>query len=109
MATVNFAPEQERPPLDRALEEAADRSLIREKPVRIRVQPDLYDYEQRAYQAWNGLSWILEITDVEEGRRLREGLQHFFKLFGQSEAAQGELLASLRENAELMTDTATEG
>lgn len=100
MAVVNFAPEQERPPLDYALEIVAQQCAERGKAIRFRVQPDLYSYEQQTYVAWTGLTWIVEIADVEEGRRMREGLQWLFRLFGTDEAGQVKVLATLQALAE---------
>jgi hypothetical protein len=105
MASVDFAPEKERPALDQALEAAAVACTQNQKPIRIRLQPDLYEYERRIYAAWLGLTWIVEVGDLEEGRRLRQGLQDFFRLFGQSADSQDEMLRELRELVTAMSDT----
>lgn len=100
MATVNFAPESERPPLDRSLEENAQAAAALGKPVRIRLQPDLYDHAKASYQVWAGLTWSIEVGDVEEGRKLREGLTNFFRAFGaglQEQTRVLEMLEGLRQ------------
>lgn len=93
MASVSFLPEAERPPIDKALEDAAKAAGETDKLLRLRLQPDLYNFQKGAYGAWHGLSWTLDLDDVEEGRRLREGLQDFFRLFATDQAV---LLEGLR-------------
>lgn len=100
MAHVTFAPDRpppDRPPLDRSLEEQGLAASALGKPIKIRLQPDLYDHQGAKYVSWAGLTWIVDVADVEEGRRLREGLTDFFKLFGMNEAVQQGLLKVLRE------------
>jgi hypothetical protein len=105
MASVDFAPEKERPALDQALEANAAACAQLQKPVRVRLQPDLYEYERKIYSSWLGLTWIVELSDIDEGRRLRQGLQDFFRLFGQSADSQDEMLRELRELVTAMSDT----
>lgn len=95
MANVSFAPEDKRPSLDGAIESASESG----KAIRVRCQPDVYDYEKGNYQTWTGLSWIVECQDVEEGRRLREGLTDFFKAFGGQAAMQERVLNELKRMA----------
>lgn len=97
MATVNFSADQERPPLDRSLEEAGVEAEGLEKVIRVRLQPDLYLYGAQKYTTWAGLVWTVDCEDIEEGRRLREGLALFFKLFGAPGASQAKLLTTLRK------------
>lgn len=96
MAIVHFVPEETRPPLDARLEELGAAAGALGKPIRIRLQPDIYDYESQRNQKWYGLIWTVELQDIEEGRRLREGLTEFFKKFGESEASQRGLLKWLK-------------
>jgi len=58
------------------------------KPLKIRVQPTLYDYNTRNYPSWQGVSWLLELEGVEEASRLREGLEDFFQCFGSEKQEQ---------------------
>ncbi len=93
MAQVTFLPDVERPPLDQALIKNAETAARVKRLIRIRVQPDLYNHDSQAYTAWQGLSWTIEVESVEEGKRLREGLTHFFGAFAER---QEELLKVLR-------------
>ena len=95
MALVDFSPEREKPALDLALEQAG--AIAQTKPIRFRVQPDLYDYDRQRYQPWVGLIWTVDLENVEEGRRLREGLTRFFRLFGRTVEMQAEVLRTLEE------------
>lgn len=96
MATVNFVPEETRPPIDARLEELGAAAGALGKPIRIRLQPDIYDYESQRNQKWYGLIWSVELQDVEEGRRLREGMTEFFRRFGESPESQAKLLKWLK-------------
>ena len=100
MASVDFSPEREKPALDLALEQAG--TIAQTKPIRFRVQPDLYDYDRQRYQPWAGLIWTVDLEDVEEGRRLREGLTRFFRLFGRTAEMQAEVLRVLEEMEETL-------
>lgn len=95
MAIVVFTADQTPPPIDARLEETGAVAGVMGKPIRVRIQPDLYDYEGQKYQVWNQLTWTVDLADVAEGRKLREGLTMFFKQFGRSPEAQAILLASL--------------
>lgn len=66
------------------------------KPIRVRLQPDLYDYTGSSYKTWQGLVWSVQLRDVAEGRRLREGLTDFFHAFGGSEKDQKAVLKVLK-------------
>jgi hypothetical protein len=91
MAHVNFTFDTP-PTLDGPLERCGDSASAVEKPIRLRIQPDLYDWSRRNYHSWSGLTWMVEVQDVEEGRRFRQGLQDFLQAFGGTEWQQGELL-----------------
>lgn len=95
MAEVTFLPEQSAPPLDATLEDMGARSILAGKPIRVRMQPDVYDTEKARYQSWAGLVWALNVESVEEGRLLRVGLTQFFKAFGKSATSQKKLLRAL--------------
>jgi len=94
MAQVNFAPDNEKPALDDLLEQFAAAATA-EKPLRLRVQPDLYDVAKTRYTTWPGLVWTVDLEDANEGRRLREGLAQFFRLFGKDGDTQALLLDTL--------------
>lgn len=96
MAKVTSQAEQQPPPLDQRLEELATIASLNSRALRVRIQPDIYNYETGNYAVWTGLSWTFDLTDVEEGRRLREGLAAFFELFGKSPESQGRVLDMLR-------------
>ncbi len=93
MANVTFGPDVEPPPIDQKLIEVWETAKKIKREIRIRVQPDLYNHTTQAYTSWSGLTWTIEVADVDEGRRLREGLTWFFKHFGDQ---QGHLLDVLR-------------
>ncbi len=93
MAQVTFLPSVERPPLDQSLLENAQTAERAGRAIRIRVQPDLYNHDKQGYTSWQGLTWTIEMDSVEEGKRLREGLTHFFGAFA---GRQEELLKVLR-------------
>ena len=92
MATVSFTAAP--PPIDTPLEEFGGQALKEGKPIRIRLQPDVYSPKDTNYKTWQGVVWIVEVPDLDEGRRLREGLTHFFKVFGSKR--QARLLGQLR-------------
>lgn len=96
MATVSFAPDRPTTPLDAKLEELGAQALLASRPIRLRLQPDLYDSDRRAYQSWTGLTWTLDISEIAEGRLFREGLGDFMQLFG-DDAKQAQLLQLLRD------------
>ncbi len=101
MANVSFGHDYTpKPPLDGSLEEVGATALQLGKPIRCRLQPDLYrPGPNQAYTTWVGLTWVCELEDVEEGRRLREGLTHFFRVFGADAKRQGQLLTALERLA----------
>lgn len=94
MASVSFLPEKSAPPLDAKLEEAGAQALLASRPIRLRLQPNLYSLDKQAYEAWIGLAWTLDLDDIEEGRRFREALGTFMAAFGDPEK-QGKLLKAL--------------
>ena len=98
MAEVTFTQDGVQP-VDRRLIEISDHSAQLERPLRIRLQPDLYDYKNTAWTSWSGLVWTLETRDIEEARRLREGLADFFRVFGADEKRQRGLLNELARRA----------
>lgn len=83
MAIVVLTHEIERPPIDGPLEQAALAAQKASKALRLRVQPDLYDPDKNRYTSWTGLTWMVDLEDVAEGRKLREALTLFFRLFGE--------------------------
>jgi len=94
MASVNFA-HDDRPPVDATLETIGNGASALNKPIRCRFQPDLYDWGKTAYTTWHGLTWTIDVEDVAEGRKLREGLTLFFKAFGGDARGQKRLLGEL--------------
>lgn len=96
MAKVNSTMDPQPRPVDQRLEELGAVASISGKPLRVRVQPDIYNSENGNYAVWAGLSWTLDLDSVEEGRKLREALTDFFILFGLNPDAQAGLLETLR-------------
>lgn len=95
MAKVSFLPEKVAPPIDGKLEEVGAQAVLASRPIRLRLQPDLYNLDRQSYDSWSGLTWTLELDDVEEGRRFREALGTFMAAFGDPEK-QGALLGVLQ-------------
>lgn len=94
MAKVSFAPERVPPPIDQKLEEVASQAALASREIRLRLQPDLYNPDKRGYESWSGLTWTLELNDVDEGRRFREVLGKVMAAFG-DETKQAALLKAL--------------
>ena len=90
-----------RPPIDESLEKIGAGAAASNRPIRVRVAPDLYDYDKQGYNSWHGLSWSVEVMDVEEGRRLRKGLGDFLKAFGHSPKSQAAVLKAVAREAVL--------
>lgn len=85
---VTFSPNREPRPIDATLEELGGAAILAGRSVRVRVQPDLYNYEKGSFSSWATLAWTLDLEDIEEGRRFREALTAFFKAFGECETAE---------------------
>lgn len=98
MAQVSFAPDRIAPALDGRLEEAAAQAALASRPIRVRIQPAFYNLDKSGYDGWNNLVWTLDLDDVEEGRRLRQGLEAFLKAFGDPER-QAKVLRMLEKLA----------
>src|SRR5258708_20407331 len=77
MAKVSYLPDKVAPPVDTKLEEIHAVAVLAGKPIRLRIQPDLYHPERQGYESWAGLAWTLDLDDIEEGRRFREALGRF--------------------------------
>lgn len=92
MAKVSFLPDKVAPPIDAALTELGAQAVLADRPLRLRLQPDLYSVDRQAYLAWAGLTWTLDLDDVEEGKRFREALGKFMAAFGDAEK-QAKLIA----------------
>ncbi len=91
-----------KPPIDAPIEQVGNYAATLEKPIRLRVQPDLYNWKAHTYQAWYGLTWYINVADVTEGRKLRKALTDFFVVFGGSEKQQAKLIQALQQLAEGM-------
>lgn len=94
MAKVSFAPEKAAPPLDAKLEEIGAQAVLAARPIRLRLQPDLYDSDRKGYQSWVGLTWTLDLDSIDEGRLFREALGKFMAAFG-DEGKQAKVVAML--------------
>ena len=46
-----------------------------DRPVRIRLQPTIYDAERKAYRAWAGASWGVTVDSLEEALEVRDLLE----------------------------------
>jgi len=100
MAKVSST-QDERPPVDETLEHIGTIAAGVGRPIRIRLAPDLYDYEKQGYNSWHTLSWSVEVQDVEEGRRLRKGLNDFLHAFGATPKSQAAVLKAVAREAVL--------
>lgn len=85
--------------IDRTLEQMGNGASALNRPIRCRVQPDLYHYGKKEYTSWHGLAWTVDLEDAAEGRRLRKGLTAFFKAFGGDARSQKQVLAVLEKLA----------
>ena len=94
MAQVSYLPDKVAPPIDEPLRRAGERAALASRPIRIRLQPDLYNLDSQSYGSWLGLAWTLDLEDVEEGIRFRKGLEKFVAGFGDPEK-QAQLLEML--------------
>ncbi len=92
MAKVTFTPEKAPPPLDQTLDQMGAAALALGKTIRVRIQPDIYDYGKRQYNAWSFVTWVVDLENLEQGRALREGLQGFLRVFGLLDPAQYEAM-----------------
>lgn len=93
MAKVTFLPDRVAPPVDAKLEEIGGIATLAGREIRLRLQPDLYHHDKQGYVAWAGLTWTLELEDIEEGRRFREALGRFMAAFG--DERQGKVIEML--------------
>jgi len=76
--------------LDHSLERAAAAAMTVGKPLKIRIQPDVYDYDNQRYTSWSQVIWTMDVQDVEEGRRLRRLLQTVLAAFAGRDAVNQE-------------------
>lgn len=83
----------ERPPIDAVLEGAE--YAPEEKPIRLRVQPSIYNHEKMQHDSWPQLVFQFEVQDVAAAARFRQALTLYFKLFG--EMGSEAMLAKLAE------------
>lgn len=95
MATVTFTQDRTPPPVDERLEHYGAQALLLDKPIKLRFQPDFYDYARGSYTGWTGVSWGVDLEGVEEGRRMREALAALFKVLAQGEASQVKVIMAL--------------
>lgn len=66
---------------DKPVYEAAEERP--EKPIRIRLQPDVFranEGERGLFMAWRGVHWTVECETPGEAVALKEGLKAFFDL-----------------------------
>ena len=96
MAQVSFLPDQQAPPIDKTLIDLAGQAALLSKPLRVRVQPDIYSVDKQEYVAWKGLVWALDLDDAAEGTELRVVLQQVLGAFGDPEK-KAKLLTLLGE------------
>jgi hypothetical protein len=96
MAHVTFLPDKQAPPTDGKLLEIAAQATLASRAIRLRLQPDLYNFDKQNYDSWVGAAWTLDLDDAEEGRKFLAGLASFMRGFGDAEK-QGKLLKALGE------------
>ena len=81
---------------DECLEGAQQIATDTGKPIRLRVQPQLFTatpnrYRAGMYYAWKGVSWNLSCPTVSDVIEVRDALASFFRLL---EQIPGRLLAA---------------
>lgn len=69
---------------DSILQDLADAAT---SAIRIRVQPQVYDFAKGQYASWSGVSWTIVCANEQEAKQLREGLKAFFRAWESSPAA----------------------
>lgn len=82
MAKVSFQSDRVAPPTDAKIEEIGVIALATGRPIKLRIQPDLYNADKQRYDSWSGANWTLELDDVEEGKRFLDGLEAYMRAFG---------------------------
>lgn len=81
MVDVAQTQSPERPPIDAVLERE---EYTRDgKPIRIRVQPDLYNHDKMQNDSWPQAIWQFEMKDAAAASRFRVALTRYFKLLGE--------------------------
>lgn len=48
------------------------------EPIQVRVSPQLYRFEGRAYTGWGGTSFTVGVPDVQTAEQFKLALQEFF-------------------------------
>lgn len=60
-------------------------------PIRIRIQPQLFERADLSYRSWAGCVWTADLTNAVAVTNLRQGLDTFFRLahlWGPTELAE---------------------
>lgn len=89
---VHVADEQQAGPEESLLRVAAAVNQLG-AAIRMRVNVQLWDPEQKQYVSWKGQIWKVEVVDAEQARILRDAMEGFFDLVAQrGPKAAGEAL-----------------
>lgn len=73
------------------LVQVAEEALRLGQPIRIRIQPQLFEREANLYRAWANCVWIANLTNQTAAANLKQGLDTFFRLanlWGPTELAE---------------------
>lgn len=65
------------------LEELAEKSTARQRPIRVRLQPSILDAETISYRGWPGVSLTVDLADLAAVEKFREALEAFYLVCGE--------------------------
>lgn len=63
---------------DPQLDEIGRQALAAGDPIQIRVGPQLYRPEGRAYTSWAGTNWMVGVPDIATAEQFKQALGEFF-------------------------------
>ena len=95
MATVSYVADRVAPSSDRKLDEIAAMAVLTARAIKLRLQPDLYNFDKQHYDSWTGAAWTLDLEDAAEARKFLEGLRCYMAAFGDGPEKQKQVLEML--------------
>lgn len=83
--------------LDQPVREVLDGAKATNKPARISIELKLYDPQKRRYAQWTGVNWKIEITTLDQSRKLLRGLDLLLTALQEDGEGTIELLKAAAE------------